>query len=79
MSATKFKNLFKAVYGTPVYEYYQQKRMQQAADLLSRGLSLKEAGLKVGYNNISNFSAAFKKQYNVLPHEYKVSLPHQMN
>ena len=73
MSATKFKNLFKAVYGTPVYEYYQQKRMQQAADLLSRGLSLKEAGLKVGYNNISNFSAAFKKQYNVLPHEYKVS------
>lgn len=73
MSATKFKNLFKAVYGTPVYEYYQQKRMQTAADLLAGGMSVKEAGLKIGYNNISNFSAAFKKQYKVLPHDYKVS------
>ncbi|HEX4958228.1 MAG TPA: AraC family transcriptional regulator [Lacibacter sp.] len=72
MSATKFKNLFKAVYGIPVYEYYQQKRMQQAADLLTRGMSVKEAGLKIGYNNISNFSTAFKKQYKVLPQEYKV-------
>jgi AraC-like DNA-binding protein len=73
MSATKFKNLFKAVFGVPVYEYYQQKRMQTAADLLAGGMSVKEAGLKIGYNNISNFSAAFKKQYKVLPHDYKVS------
>ncbi|MBS4064248.1 MAG: helix-turn-helix transcriptional regulator [Chitinophagaceae bacterium] len=73
MSATKFKNLFKAVYGIPVYEYYQQKRMQTAADLLAGGMSVKEAGLKIGYNNISNFSAAFKKQYKVLPHDYKLS------
>lgn len=73
MSATKFKNLFKAVYGTPVYEYYQQKRMQQAADLLAGGMTVKDAGLKIGYNNISNFSTAFKKQYKVLPHDYKES------
>jgi AraC-like DNA-binding protein len=72
MSATKFKNLFKAVFGTPVYEYYQQKRMELAADFLAKGLSVKEAGLKIGYNNISNFSAAFKKQYGVLPQDYKV-------
>jgi AraC-like DNA-binding protein len=72
MSATKFKNLFKAVYGVPVYEYYQQKRMQKAAEFLSdTGITIKEAGLKVGYNNISNFSTAFKKQFNVLPQNYK--------
>jgi AraC-like DNA-binding protein len=72
MSTTKFKNLFKAVYGTPVYEYYQQKRMKRAADLLFKEkLSVREAALKVGYNNISNFSAAFKKQYEVLPQYYK--------
>ncbi|MBX9782502.1 MAG: helix-turn-helix transcriptional regulator [Chitinophagaceae bacterium] len=74
MSATKFKNLFKAVYGTPVYEYYQQKRMQKAAGMLGTGkYSVKEAAASVGYNNTSNFSAAFKKQYKIMPHEYRTS------
>lgn len=72
MSATKFKNLFKAVFGTPVYEYYQQKRMQHAAELLQSGkVTIKQAAQKVGYNNLSNFAAAFKKQYQVLPQDYK--------
>lgn len=72
MSATKFKNLFKAVYGVPVYEYYQQKRMQKAATLIDAGgSSIKDMAAKVGYSNTSNFSAAFKKQFNMLPNEYK--------
>jgi AraC-like DNA-binding protein len=71
MSATKFKNLFKAVFGTPVYEYYQQKRMHRAAELLESGIvPVKKAAQLVGYNNLSNFSAAFKKQYLVLPQDY---------
>lgn len=71
MSATKFKNLFKAVYGTPVYEYYQQRRMQKAADLMQQQkYSVKEAGLKVGYTNTSNFAVAFKKQFKQLPQEF---------
>ncbi len=72
MSATKFKNLFKAVYGIPVYEYYQQKRMQQAAGFLDEDrFSIKETAAKVGYSNTSNFSAAFKKQFKMLPTDYK--------
>lgn len=71
MSTTKFKNLFKSVFGLPVYEYYQQKRMQFAAELLlQEGCSVKVAGEKVGYNNVSNFSAAFKKQFHIPPQEY---------
>ena len=71
MSATKFKNLFKAVYGTPVYEYYQQRRMQKAAALMKQEkYSVKEAGLKVGYTNTSNFAAAFKKQFHQLPQDF---------
>ncbi len=72
MSATKFKNLFKVVYGIPVYEYYQQQRMQRGAFYLDTGeFSIKETAAKVGYTNISNFSAAFKKQFSMLPNEYK--------
>ena len=71
MSTTKFKNLFKSVFGLPVYEYYQQKRMQYAADLLAEEqLAVRQVGEQVGYNNVSNFSAAFKKQFNVPPQEY---------
>lgn len=71
MSTTKFKNLFKSVYGLPVYEYYQQKRMHLASELLRSGsYSVRQAGEKVGYTNVSNFSAAFKKQFKVSPQEF---------
>ena len=72
MSSTKFKNLFKSVYGLPVYEYYQKKRMQQAAILLAEDqLSIKQIGQKLGYSNIGNFALAFKKQYLMSPQEYR--------
>jgi AraC-like DNA-binding protein len=71
MSTTKFKNLFKVVYGLPVYEYYQQQRMQKASELLQSGNNtVKQTGLQIGYSNLSNFSAAFKKQFGVTPQEY---------
>ncbi len=71
MSTTKFKTIFKSVFGLPVYEYYQQKRMNHALELLAEGsLSVKEVGRRVGYHNISNFSAAFKKQFGYSPNDY---------
>ncbi|MFN4286391.1 MAG: helix-turn-helix domain-containing protein [Lacibacter sp.] len=71
MSTTKFKNLFKSVFGIPVYEYYQQKRMQKACELLASGkYSVKETGLLVGYQNVSNFSAAFKKHFKKPPQDF---------
>lgn len=71
MSATKFKNLFKSVFGIPVYEYYQLKRMQKASELLASGkYSVRETGMLVGYQNISNFSAAFKKHFKKPPHDF---------
>jgi AraC-like DNA-binding protein len=71
MSTTKFKNLFKTIYGTAVYEHYQQRRMEYAARLLSEGnISVKEVSSKTGYSNLGNFSAAFKKQFRIPPHEF---------
>ena len=71
MSATKFKNLFKSIYGKPVYEYYQHKRMQTALRLIRSGKhNVRQVGALVGYRNVGNFSTAFKKQFNASPQDY---------
>lgn len=62
MSSTKLKKLFKSVFGVPIYEYYQQKRMQRAGELLSTGkYTVKQVSEIIGYTNISNFTTAFRK------------------
>jgi AraC-like DNA-binding protein len=70
MSPSKLKQLFKDVYGRPIYQYYQFHRMQKAkAMLLSKKFSVKQVGLSLGYASLSNFSAAFRKEFNILPSE----------
>jgi AraC-like DNA-binding protein len=74
MSPSKLKQLFRDVYGKPVYQYYQFYRMQKAkAMLLSKKFSIKEVGLSLGYANLSNFSSAFRKEFNILPSELLVA------
>ncbi len=71
MSPTKFKNDFKALYGLPVYEYYQQHRMAYARSLIQEGhYAIKEVGIMAGYSNLGHFAAAFKKEYAMLPSEW---------
>jgi len=70
MSATKLKKDFKAVYGLPIYEYYQKNRMMRAKALLTEGkYAVKEVGMMVGYTNLGHFAASFKKEFGVLPSE----------
>lgn len=70
MSETKLKNLFKTLYGHGLYEYYQKNRMLRARQLLrSKKYSVKEAGMALGFKNLSNFTIAYKKEFNVLPSE----------
>lgn len=75
MSETKLKKLFKQVYGTGLYEYYQKNRMHKAKDMLLSGkYKISEIGTALGYSNLSNFSVAFKKEFGYLPSEYKTNL-----
>jgi AraC-like DNA-binding protein len=70
MSETKLKNLFKQVYGLSLYEYYQKNRMLRARQLLrTKKFSVKETGTALGFKNLSNFTIAYKKEFNVLPSE----------
>jgi AraC-like DNA-binding protein len=78
MSSTKLKKMFKSVFGLPVYEYYQQKRMHRASELLATGkYSVKAVGEMMGYSNISNFTIAFRKQMKISPAEFKKNIPVQ--
>ncbi len=68
MSETKLKLAFKKYYGLNLYEYYQKSRMLKARQLLKkRTQSVKEVGLQLGFQNLSNFTIAYKKAFNVLP------------
>ncbi|MCW3116283.1 MAG: AraC family transcriptional regulator [Chitinophagaceae bacterium] len=68
VSESKLKTLFKAVYGLPIYEYFQKHRMEKArVMLLSKEYSIKDVGYALGYANLSNFTLAFKKQFGQLP------------
>ncbi len=74
MSPSKLKKQFKDVFGLPVYEYFQKKRMQKARDLLLEGSrSIKSVGIELGFSNLSNFSMAFRKAFGELPSEMRKS------
>ena len=68
MSVSKLKAVFKKVYGTGIYEYYQKNRMLKARSLLVTGqYTVKQVGQQLGYTNLSNFSLAFRKEFGILP------------
>ncbi|MES2850742.1 MAG: helix-turn-helix transcriptional regulator [Bacteroidota bacterium] len=70
MSETKLKALFKKIYDYNLYEYYQKNRMLKAKQLIAtKKYSVKEVGSRLGFKNLSNFTIAFKKQFNKLPSE----------
>jgi AraC-like DNA-binding protein len=54
-----------------LYEYYQKNRMHKAKELLHTGkYSVSQVGSMLGYQNLSNFSASFKKEFNSTPSDF---------
>lgn len=68
MSSTKLKQVFKKAFGMSLFEFFQKNRMEKAKELLlSNSHSVTEVGKMLGYQNLSNFSTAFKKEFGYLP------------
>ncbi len=68
MSSTKLKKSFRSMYGDSIYAYYQKQRLQKANELLLTGkYNVKQVAEAIGYNNVSNFALAYKKQYHKVP------------
>lgn len=71
MSESKLKRLFKQIFGLSVYTYYQTFRINEAAYLIKeQKLSVSEAGLRLGFTNLSHFSRIFEKQMGHKPKKY---------
>ena len=71
MSETKLKQLFKQTFGSTIYNYYQQARMEEAAFLLKQSKrSVAEVGYELGFSNLSHFSRLFEKHYGITPKRF---------
>ena len=70
MNECYLKKGFKEVYGTTIFDFYQQQRMEHAKYLLyEKSLSVTDVSALLGYSSISHFSAAFKKHTGLKPCE----------
>lgn len=68
ISPTKLKKDFKCVHNVSIYQYFSSRQMQLAQQLLKSGeKTVREVATVFGYENMSKFSAVYKKNFNTLP------------
>ena len=68
MSLSTFKRHFIAAYEVSPGKWLQDQRLQRAKETLEQGdLKPSDIYLDFGYNNLSNFSAAFKNKFGISP------------
>jgi AraC-like DNA-binding protein len=71
MSVSTLQRKFKTLYKITVIDYHRQKKLNQSRrHLVVDGLSIGETAYLAGYKYTSNFSHAFKQQFNLTPHEF---------
>ncbi|WP_378184702.1 helix-turn-helix domain-containing protein [Aquimarina sp. W85] len=67
-NTSKFKTVFKQIYGVPVFRYITSLRIEKATELiLKHEYTIAQASYEVGYKNPQHFTVAFKKQLGYLP------------
>ena len=72
ISPTSFKKYFRHIYGQPVHQWLQGKRMEKAAQLLrSSRLTVLQIAQSVGYDGLSQFNETFKRFYSCTPKQYR--------
>jgi AraC-like DNA-binding protein len=73
MPPASLRKVFKAVYGTPVYQYIKSYKMKTAAEMLisDRRMNIADIAQQLGYDNASKFSAAFRDVMGISPQNYR--------
>ena len=71
-SKSKYKVLFKQIFGMPPQKYFDLIRANYAKELLENSdLTVSQVGYEMGYSNLGFFSKKFKEHFGVLPNEVK--------
>lgn len=72
ISETFLKSCFRQMYGTPIHQYFLDRRMAKAAHLLcSTGQTVLQIAVAVGYGSVSQFGVAFKARYQMSPSQFR--------
>jgi len=59
---------FQALFSMTVMGYLQQRRLEQAEQLLRQGdRTVAEVAMRVGYGHLGNFASAFKRRFGITP------------
>ncbi|MFD2939417.1 helix-turn-helix domain-containing protein [Flavobacterium notoginsengisoli] len=75
VNQTKLKEGFKTIFGDTVFGYLQEIRMNKARHYLTdTSLSIQEISHLSGYQNVSNFSIAFKRIFGYPPTKLRLRI-----
>ncbi len=67
-NANTLQRHFRAVYGTTVFDFVREHRLQRARHALEQdGLTVGQAALVAGYNSAANFATAYRKRFGLPP------------
>ena len=68
MSESKLKRIFRQVFGDSIFNYYQMRRIQRAAQMLKEGYgSISDVGYALGFTNLSHFTRIFERTIGMKP------------
>ncbi|MDN5286057.1 MAG: AraC-type DNA-binding protein [Mucilaginibacter sp.] len=73
-SLASFKRDFEKAYQVAPGKYIRERKLELARQELSQGKNASSLYLDFGYDNLSNFSSAFKKQFGVSPKQYQINV-----
>lgn len=67
-NANSLQALFRQAYGTTLFNFIRESRLQRARLALERdGISIKKAASLAGYTSAANFSTAFSRRFGITP------------
>ena len=73
LSDRKLKQGFRELFGTTVFGYLRDCRMEQARSLLRHShTTVAKVAAQVGYRNPEAFSTAFRRKFSVSPKAYQL-------
>ncbi|MHA6297438.1 helix-turn-helix transcriptional regulator [Devosia sp. CAU 1758] len=78
LAAKRLNRGFRELYGTTVFTYLRDARLDAARRALEAGtpLPLKQLAWELGYGQVSNFVTAFRRRFGVTPGSYRVESEH---
>ncbi|MFZ5689942.1 MAG: helix-turn-helix transcriptional regulator [Pseudomonadota bacterium] len=68
LGARSLNTKFRQAFGTTVFDYLKQRRLELAHDVLSqRKMSVSEVAYHIGYESPANFATAFRRHFGYVP------------